>query len=142
MARTKWIKDSQPPPAVRTTFPSPFVFNKRELITLVELRMRQFSGKIRAKPNWWEKVNDPAIVAKWREEVVEQDRVFVEQIWGGEERMEFRNGVKQWPRDPITDAQLDYIFDELRHEAKQRDPQTGIFVRTQPPKVFRHLLKL
>ncbi|KAI0737515.1 hypothetical protein C8Q80DRAFT_1114990 [Daedaleopsis nitida] len=135
MARTRWIKDNKPPPPARTTFPSPFVFNKRELVTLVELRMRQFSGKIRAKPNWWEKVNDDAIVAKWREEIVEQDRVFVDQLWGGEQRMEYGNGEKQWPRDPITDAQLNYIFDELRHEAERRDPETGIFA-TSVEKVY------
>ncbi|KAI0750447.1 hypothetical protein C8Q74DRAFT_1374035 [Fomes fomentarius] len=96
-------------------------------ITLVELRMRQFSGKIRSKPNWWEKVKDAAIVAKWRQEIVDQDRQLVDKLWGGEEYFEHGDGEKKWPRDPITAAQIDYIFVELEHVASQRDPKTGIF---------------
>ena len=78
---------------------------------------------------------DDPVVAKWRAEIVEQDRALVEQLWGGEERFNVpadpdhdEGSQKQWPRDPITDAQLDYMFDELRHDAKQRDPETGIVV--------------
>ncbi|KAI0716776.1 hypothetical protein C8Q76DRAFT_839679 [Earliella scabrosa] len=94
--------------------------------------MRQLSGRIRSKPTWWEKVFDDPVVAKWRTEIVEQDRALVEQLWGGEERFNVpdpdhdEGSQKQWPRDPITDAQLDYMFDELRHDAKQRDPETEI----------------
>ncbi|KAI0737516.1 hypothetical protein C8Q80DRAFT_1276274 [Daedaleopsis nitida] len=135
MERTTQIKESKPAPPARTTFPSPFVFNKRELVTLVELRMREASGMIRAKPNWWEKVTEDTTIAKWREEIIEQDRAFVDQLWGGEGRMEYGNGDKQWPRDPITDAQLDYIFDELRYEAERRDAHTGIFA-TAVEKVY------
>ena len=69
-------------------FPSPFDWGAREPITLVELRMRQLSGRIRAKPNWWEKVHDEAIVRKWRAEIVERDAEVVEKLWGGEERFE------------------------------------------------------
>ena len=47
-------------------FPSPFTFKEREPTTLVELRMRLFSSKIRSKPDWWDKVNDAAIAQKWR----------------------------------------------------------------------------
>ncbi|KAI0367129.1 hypothetical protein BV20DRAFT_1055109 [Pilatotrama ljubarskyi] len=50
-------------------------------------------------------------------------------------RFNHGNGQKQWPHDPITDVQLDYIFDELEYEASQRDPATGIFV-TSIPKVY------
>ena len=110
------------------TFPSPFDFRLREPITLVELRMNYFSGKIRSKPNWWEKVHDADIVAKWRSEIVEHDQVVVEKLWGGEERFEHAQGKKKWPRDPITTAQLDYIFDELKYAASQRDRETGIYV--------------
>ena len=35
-------------------------------------------------------------------------------------------------RSKITDAQLDYIFDQLRYEATRYDAATGIFVRTFP----------
>ncbi len=115
--------------SLREEFPSPFVFDRREPITLVELRMRRFSGKIRAKPNWWNKVNDTAIVAKWRQEIVDQDRQLVDELWGGEQYFKDGDGEKQWPREPITAAQIDYVFAELEHVASQRDPETGIFVR-------------
>ena len=113
----------------RHEFPSPFKLSEHSKpVTLVELRMRRFSGEIRAKPRWWEKLEDPAIAAKWREEIVEQDRALVEKLWGGEERFVCEDGSKKWPRDPITQAQVDYIIDELKFEATQRDPETGIFV--------------
>lgn len=133
MARTSQIRQAAlaaaaagdaPPPK----FPSPFVFNNRTPITLVELRMARFSGIIRAKPNWWEKVHDEELVAKWRAEMVERDRVSVDSLWSGEGRFEYGDGEKQWPRDPLTDAQLDYIFAQLKHEADKRDPATGIYV--------------
>ena len=110
-------------------FPSPFELEERPLLTLVELRMRRFSGKIRSKPNWWTKVYDQDIAAKWRAEMVEYDRSMVETHWGGEKRLKWERG-KLWPRDCITDAQLDYIFQELKHEAKRYDEDTGIFVRS------------
>ncbi|KAI0708762.1 hypothetical protein C8T65DRAFT_740144 [Cerioporus squamosus] len=90
-------------------FPSPFFFINRHPYTLVELRMRQFSGKIRLKPNWWQKVYDASIVAKWREEIIAQDRALVEKLWGGKERYKLGRGkkTKKWPRYPISKAQLD-----------------------------------
>lgn len=110
-------------------FPSPVIFEGNHIpITLVELRMRRFSGMIRAKLGWWEKVHDTELVAKWRAEMVEQDRSAVNTFWGGEGRYDYGRGEKKWPRDTITDAQLDYIFDQLKYEASQRDPSTGIFV--------------
>ncbi|KAI0643491.1 hypothetical protein C8Q79DRAFT_915558 [Trametes meyenii] len=93
--------------------------------------MRKFSGSIRAKPDWWEKVQDAALVAKWRAEMVEQDRAAVEKFWGGDQAFDY-DTKKRWPRDPITDAQLNYVFDQLKYEAGQRDPVTGIFATTIP----------
>lgn len=110
-------------------FPSPFVFNNRDPITLVELRMRRFSGIIRAKPSWWEKVHDAELVAKWRAEMVEQDRVSVDSLWRGVGHSDIDCEEKKWPRDPLTDAQLDYIFAQLKYEADRRDPATGICVK-------------
>lgn len=110
--------------AGKPAFPSPFVFNDRDPITLVELRMRRFSGVIRAKPDWWKKVHDAQLVAKWRTEMVEQDRVFIDNVWSG-----VGHEGKKWPRDPLTNAQLDYIFAQLKYEAGQRDPATGICVK-------------
>ena len=115
----------------RPTFPAPYRFNDFPPITLVEIRMRFYSGKIRAKPRWWEKVHDPEIVAKWRAEIIGSDQESVDYWWGGETRFEegdIYGKPKQWPREPITDAQLDYIIDELKYEASKRDQGTGIFV--------------
>ena len=117
---------SVPPPPF--DFPSPFVFRARDPVTLVELRMYQFSGNIREKPRWWEKVHDATIVSKWRQEIVDQDRAMVDELWGGEKRFEDGDDAKKWPRDYITDAQLDYIFDQLRYDAGRRDEETGIYV--------------
>ncbi|KAL1948432.1 hypothetical protein VTO73DRAFT_12507 [Trametes versicolor] len=119
-------------PPSEPEFPSPFVFNDRDPITLVELRMRRFSGIIRAKPNWWEKVHDAELVAKWRAEMVEQDRVSVDRLWNGVKRSDFEYGETQWPREPITNAQLDYIFAQLKHEVDQRDPAIDIYAAAVP----------
>ncbi|KAH9913970.1 uncharacterized protein BXZ73DRAFT_92881 [Epithele typhae] len=103
-------------------------------ITLVELRMRQYSGAIRAKPRWWEKINDPAIAAKYREEIVADDLAKVEHFWGGERRRQ----QYLWPCDSLSEEQLAYIFDELKYEAAVRDPNTGMFASGAScvPKVY------
>ncbi|KAI0689899.1 hypothetical protein C8T65DRAFT_588313 [Cerioporus squamosus] len=117
-------------------FPSPFEFHERDPCTLVELRMRHVSGKIRSKPDWWHKIKDAALVAKWRQEMVDQDRAAVEKVWGlGDERLPHGYATKHWPRDLITEAQLDYIFDELRYVASRRDEATGIYA-SSIPKVY------
>ncbi|TFK79080.1 hypothetical protein K466DRAFT_606414 [Polyporus arcularius HHB13444] len=56
--------------------------------------------------------------------MVEYDRVAREKEWD-ESRDDF-HGPKRWPRDALTDAQLDYVFAELKHAASQRDEKTGI----------------
>ncbi|PIL29309.1 hypothetical protein GSI_09360 [Ganoderma sinense ZZ0214-1] len=125
------------PPSV-PAFPSPFEFNFRHPVPLLELRMSKLSGQIRCKPNWWIKVQDPEVVAKWRAEIVEQDAAVVDRFWGGPKRLEWKLSItveKQWPRSKITDAQLDYIFDQLRFEATRYDAATGIFA-TAVPKVY------
>ncbi|OBZ78275.1 hypothetical protein A0H81_02673 [Grifola frondosa] len=126
--------DSNPP----VEFPSPFDRSNCFPITLVELRMRTFSGQIREKPRWWEKVHNPEIMAKWRKEIVEQDEAVVNRFWGGEERFNEGRGEKKWPRDNITDAQLDYIFDELRYLACQADLETGI-QRTSIDRIYQSM---
>ena len=112
----------------RPTFKSPFGFNDLAPISLVELRMRWLSGKVRSKPEWWRKVHDDEIAVKWRREMVEHDAVMVDKFWGGEKYYDSGHGEKQWPREKLTNVQLDYIFDELRYEAGRYDEQTGIFV--------------
>lgn len=81
-------------------FPSPYEFNERDPVTLVELRMRRLSGLIRAKPRWWIKVQDEVLVAKWREEFVELDRVAIQEEWHSTNYRRFGN--KKWPKWPIT----------------------------------------
>ncbi|TFK85149.1 hypothetical protein K466DRAFT_552529 [Polyporus arcularius HHB13444] len=106
----------------RPTFPSPFDFNVREPVTLVELRMRKLSGMIRQKSRWWEKILDDALVAKWRAEMVEYDDVA---------RAE-EGGEDSWPGNALTDAQLDYIFAELKYVAGERDDKDGIHATSVP----------
>ena len=121
----------------RRSFPSPYDFHNNDPITLVEVRMRFFSGKIRTKPAWWKKVHETKIVAKWRGEIAEGDKRKVENDWGGDKYWYVKYGksagkmkgrTKRWPREPITEAQLDYIIEELKYEATRRDDETGIFV--------------
>ncbi|CDO76227.1 hypothetical protein BN946_scf184644.g1 [Trametes cinnabarina] len=102
--------------------------------------MCTFSGMVRSKPEWWEKVVDPQLVDKWRQEMVAQDRVAVETFWVGDSRFEHRDREKQWPRDTITAAQLQSIFNQLKYEASQRDKETGIFATTIPHVYETHSL--
>ncbi|KAH9940145.1 uncharacterized protein BXZ73DRAFT_88835 [Epithele typhae] len=70
-----------------------------------------------------DKIHDAAIVARWREEMVAHDCENVErEYWPPHGGL-----IKPWPRDPLSEAQITYIFDELRYEASRRDPTTGIF---------------
>ncbi|TBU59743.1 hypothetical protein BD310DRAFT_905697 [Dichomitus squalens] len=108
-------------------FRSPFEAITRDPLTLIELRMRWFSGKIRAKPTWWKKVYDEEIVTKWCKEIIEHDAAMVERFWSGDEYWKTGRGEKQWPRDKITNVQLNYLFDELRYDASRYDDETGIF---------------
>ncbi|MFB7591289.1 DUF4246 domain-containing protein [Streptomyces sp. NPDC056169] len=69
--------------------------------TLRELQMMQCSAHIRAKPEWFDKVNDADIVARWTREAVAQG---------------------------LTEAQVRYVLAELAHYATLRDGDTGIEV--------------
>ncbi|MFF6809454.1 DUF4246 domain-containing protein [Streptomyces sp. NPDC012403] len=69
--------------------------------TLRELEMMQCSALIRAKPGWFDKMNDADIVARWTREAVAQG---------------------------LTEAQVRYVLDELRHYAALRDGRTGVEV--------------
>lgn len=63
--------------------------------------MMQCSSHIRAKPGWFDKMNDADIVARWTQEAVAQG---------------------------LTEAQVRYVLDELVHYAALRDGRTGIEV--------------
>ncbi|MFF5480866.1 DUF4246 domain-containing protein [Streptomyces sp. NPDC012935] len=69
--------------------------------TLRELQMMQCSAHIRAKPGWFDKMNDADIVARWTREMVAQG---------------------------LTEAQVRYVLAELAHYAALRDGRTGIEV--------------
>ncbi|KDQ59187.1 hypothetical protein JAAARDRAFT_33915 [Jaapia argillacea MUCL 33604] len=133
------------PHAKHVEFPSPFTAgNDMDFLTLKEFRLWTLTSQILEKPNWWQKVHDETIVAKWRKEFIDQDVDMVRTMWrvktreeinaaiaeaaaGGHDEVdwqEFRR--KRWPRDPLNEVQLDYIFDNLRWLAEQRDVNTGI----------------
>ncbi|MFC8370237.1 DUF4246 domain-containing protein [Streptomyces sp. NPDC057239] len=69
--------------------------------TLRELEMMRCSSHIRAKPEWFDKMNDADIVARWTREALAQG---------------------------LTEAQVRYVLDELRHYAALRDGRTGVEV--------------
>ncbi|GAA4547754.1 hypothetical protein GCM10023097_30340 [Streptomyces collinus] len=63
--------------------------------------MMQCSAHIRAKPEWFDKMNDAGIVARWTQEAIAQG---------------------------LTEAQVRYVLDELAHYAALRDGRTGVQV--------------
>ncbi|MEU0697226.1 DUF4246 domain-containing protein [Streptomyces niveus] len=69
--------------------------------TLREIQMMRCSSQIRAKPRWFDKMNDADIVARWTREAVDQG---------------------------LTEAQVRYVLAELRHYAQLRDGRTGVEV--------------
>lgn len=69
--------------------------------TLRELQMMRCSAHIRAKPGWFDKMNDADIVARWTQEAVAQG---------------------------LTEAQVSHVLAELVHYAALRDARTGIEV--------------
>ncbi|MEU4999629.1 DUF4246 domain-containing protein [Streptomyces sp. NPDC021622] len=88
-----------------SAFPLPFQASRSISFatprTLRELQMMECSAHIRAKPGWFEKMNDADIVARWTQEAVAQG---------------------------LTEAQVRYVLAELAHYAALRDGQTGIEV--------------
>ena len=44
------------------------------------MRMCALSNAIREKPNWWEKINDPALVEKWKQEALDQQKDEIRQL--------------------------------------------------------------
>ncbi|KDQ59194.1 hypothetical protein JAAARDRAFT_33923 [Jaapia argillacea MUCL 33604] len=124
-------------------FPSPFMAaSTLDFLTLKEFRLRALTSQILEKPNWWQKVHDETIVAKWRQEFVDQDAKMVKTmgrvrsepelnaayaVTRDQDEFYWREFRKtRWPRDPLNEAQLDYVFDNLRWLAEQRDANTGI----------------
>ncbi|KAI0822358.1 hypothetical protein BC628DRAFT_1316713 [Trametes gibbosa] len=120
-------------------FPTPFAPVLRQPTLLLEQRIWRFAREVKEKPCWWEKVHDPDIVARWTQEIVEHDRKLVDEFWVARSaiwptlpRRDYEIYDKRWPRDPMTEAQLKYLFDELRYDAAQREPETGIYKASVP----------
>ncbi|MFD9865612.1 DUF4246 domain-containing protein [Streptomyces niveus] len=88
-----------------SAFPLPFQASRSISFatprTLREIQMMRCSSHIRAKPRWFDKMNDADIVARWTREAVEQG---------------------------LTEAQVRYVLAELRHYAELRDGRTGVEV--------------
>ncbi|MEU0087006.1 DUF4246 domain-containing protein [Streptomyces sp. NPDC006274] len=85
-----------------SAFPLPFHASRSIAFatprTLRELEMMECSAHIRAKPGWFDKMNDAGIVARWTQEALAQG---------------------------LTEAQVRYVLAELRHYAGLRDGRTG-----------------
>ncbi|MFE1440560.1 DUF4246 domain-containing protein [Streptomyces sp. NPDC058739] len=88
-----------------SAFPLPFHASRSIAFatprTLRELQMMQCSAHIRAKPGWFDKMNDADIVARWTQEAAAQG---------------------------LTEAQVRYVLAELVHYAALRDGRTGVEV--------------
>ncbi|MEV8595453.1 DUF4246 domain-containing protein [Streptomyces sp. NPDC052012] len=86
-------------------FPLPFLASRTRSFakprTLRELQMMQCSAEIRSKPEWFVKMDDAGIVARWRQEALAQG---------------------------MTEAQIRYVLAELAYYAGLRDERTGIEV--------------
>ncbi|THA46490.1 DUF4246 domain-containing protein [Streptomyces sp. A1136] len=88
-----------------SAFPLPFQSSRSQAFvpprTLRELQMMKCSAQLRAKPRWFDKMNDADIAAKWTREAAAQG---------------------------LTEAQVRYVLAELRYYAALRDGRTGIEV--------------
>lgn len=88
-----------------SAFPLPFYSSRSQPFatprTLRELQMMRCSAHIRAKPQWFEKMNDAGIVATWTREAVSQG---------------------------LTEAQVRYVIAELAHYAALRNESNGVEV--------------
>ncbi|GAA3047335.1 hypothetical protein GCM10017562_06460 [Streptomyces roseofulvus] len=89
----------------RPAFPLPFYAARTRSLapprTLRELAMMRCSAHLRAKPGWFDKMNDPEIADRWTREAVAQD---------------------------LTEAEVRYVLAELAHYAALRDGRTGVEV--------------
>ncbi|MFG2639871.1 DUF4246 family protein [Streptomyces sp. NPDC048370] len=88
-----------------SAFPLPFHASRSIAFatprTLREVQMMRCSSHIRAKPGWFDKMNDADIVGRWTQEAVAQG---------------------------LTEAQVRYVLAELVHYVALRDGRTGIEV--------------
>lgn len=69
--------------------------------------MIALSYALRSKPSWWTKIKDPGIRSKWKAEALAHE------IQG----------------EKLTEAEVEWVLDELGDYSKMRDQATGIQVR-------------
>ncbi|KIP03673.1 hypothetical protein PHLGIDRAFT_110570 [Phlebiopsis gigantea 11061_1 CR5-6] len=75
-------------------------------LTANERNMIALSAALRAKPNWWVKIQDATIREKWREEAL--------------------NAPASYGELSLNEAEVQYVLDEVTWYATQRDDVTGI----------------
>ncbi|EJD36706.1 hypothetical protein AURDEDRAFT_154543 [Auricularia subglabra TFB-10046 SS5] len=87
----------------RESFAHPFLARDEEdgepARTVEELKMCALSATLRSKPEWWRKVKDAAIVARWKKEALEQG---------------------------LGEKHVEYVLAELHDYVTLRDDATGI----------------
>lgn len=84
-------------------------YNSDRSTQLTELRMQRLSYTLRSRPSWWAKYKDPGIRREWKTEALSQ------QILG----------------HTLTEAEVEYVLDELAGYDKMRNRETGIQVIDQ-----------
>ncbi|KAH8831756.1 hypothetical protein DL96DRAFT_1588904 [Flagelloscypha sp. PMI_526] len=75
--------------------------------TVTEMNMSALSWAIRQKFNWTNKIKDPIILAKWRQEAVEGEALKLREC-------------------RLSEKAVDYVLKELESYSKLMDRQTGI----------------
>ncbi|KAG8925533.1 hypothetical protein FRC02_009612 [Tulasnella sp. 418] len=75
--------------------------------TITAQRMSLLSYALRSKPSWWIKYKDPSIRSKWRKEALEQVAL----------------------DGKLTEAEVDYVLDELDGYERLREEATGVMFR-------------
>ena len=92
------------------------------------MRMCALSNAIREKPNWWEKIKDPALVEKWKQEALDQQKNEYRIRQLTERMVSVSYGFRVYVG--LIPSKVDYVFQELQGYASIRDPDSGIEVRT------------
>lgn len=90
------------------------------------MNMCALSNAIREKPNWVIKSKNLVIVAKWKEEVKEQQKNLAEYWRLSDGMVRFHNYLDS--SYPEKCPQVDYVMAELKGYASLKDTSTGIEV--------------
>lgn len=97
--------------------------------------MVRLSASIRSKSEWWKKYKDSEIRARWREEALNTEMVWIESatmlVPLDEAPRHFAAGSRNEEDSVVklSKKEADYVLDELDGYAKLRDEETGIQAR-------------